>query len=49
MGVEFNDSTGSKLKYWALLFRDYLSSNANPQKGQAQVFSDSDIGVYLRL
>ena len=34
-----------QVKNWAYLFKEYLSSNANPPKGQARTFSDSDLLV----
>src|SRR5881394_3775581 len=34
-----------QVKKWASLFQEYLSSNANPPKGQTRQFSDSDLLV----
>lgn len=38
---------GALVKHWALLFKDYLSHKANPGKGEARSFTDSDLLVLL--
>jgi hypothetical protein len=36
-----------QVKTWAWLFKDYLSTGANPAKGQARTFTDADVLALL--
>ena len=40
---------GQQVKNWAWLFRDHLSTQANPAKGRPRAFSDSDVLALMHV
>ena len=41
------ETDAQQVKKWAWLFKDYLSTGANPAKGRARAFTDADVLVLL--
>ena len=40
---------GQQVKMWAWLFREYLSTQANPAKGCPRTFTDSDVLALMHV